>query len=180
MASIPPSPRAPRVLLPGIAVVALVGCAADEGAPADGIWDVTVASAVVENNGNQALDTTCIGEDEAARTYNDSFEYSLFYDGEAVQIEVDKQAFAGGTRAGCSLSYESSMWLEDRAGGRVTWYVEGYATYRGTAGGCDNQIDEGLDWQGTETIIVVESEDEAVPVGCEYNLVTSGTVVSGG
>ena len=157
-----------------------VACAEGEEVPADGIWNITVSSAVVEVDGGQALDTTCIGEEQTSRTYSDSFQYALFYDGEAVHIDVDGQSFAEGTRAGCGLTYESSIWLEDRPAGRVTWLVEGYARYRGEAGGCDNEVEAGLDWQGTETIIVVDSEDEAVPVGCEYNLETSGTVVSGG
>jgi len=175
-----PTSRPVRWIAPGL-LVATMACSGDgEDVAPDGVWDITVASGIIESNGSEALDSTCIGEDASARVYNETFKYELYYDGSAVQIDVDGQIFANGTRAGCALSYESSIWLEDRAAGRITWYVEGSARYRGTAGGCDNEVEQGSDWSGTETIIVVDSEDETVPVGCEYNLVTSGTVVSGG
>jgi hypothetical protein len=175
-----PTSSSVRWIAPGL-LIAMVACSGegDDVAP-DGVWNITVESSIIDSSGVESLDSTCIGEDGAARVYNETFQYDLYYDGSAVQIDVDGQIFANGSRAGCGLSYESSIWLEDRAAGRVTWYVEGSARYRGTAGGCDNEVEQGSDWSGTETIIVVDSEDESIPIGCEYNLVTSGTVVSGG
>jgi hypothetical protein len=167
--------------LAAVAALTMVGCGGEDDVPPDGVWNLTISSNIVDDGaGGQQIDTTCNDAGQAFRTYSDSFKYELFYDGDAVHIDVDGQSFADGTRAGCNLLYESSVWLEDRAGGQVTWYVEAGASYRGSAGGCDNQLEAGVDWEGYETIIVVESEDESVPVGCEYNLVTSGTVVSGG
>lgn len=168
-----------RGLLAGVlaAGLPLVGCGGAEEVPADGTWKVTVASIVTDAG---TLDTTCVGEGDSARTYQATFDYALFYDGDAVSIDIDGQSFAEGTRAGCNLSYESSVWLEERPTGLVTWRIVGDAAYHGAAGGCENQVDDGKDWSGLETIEVVASEDESIPVGCTYNLSTVGTVVSGG
>ncbi|HCH66984.1 MAG: hypothetical protein CL927_01095 [Deltaproteobacteria bacterium] len=157
-----------------------VACGGGDEVLPDGVWDVTVASLLVGDGDQQSFSSDCISEDEVATVYSKSFKYELYYDGEAVLVEIDGQAFGDGTRAGCNLVYESAVWLDERAGGQVTWYVEGAATYRGVAGGCDNQFPDGVDWTGTEVAIVVDSTDESVPVGCTYDLVTSGTVVSGG
>jgi|GEM_PF-1533008 len=174
-----PSSRRLRTFVPGL-LVASVACGGAEEIPPDGVWNVTVKSAIVDNNGQQSFDSDCIGEDQTATVYNQTFKYELFYEGEAVHIDIDGQSFGDGTRAGCNLQYESSIWLDERGSGKVTWYVEGAASYRGSAGGCDNQLEAGVDWFGFERIIVVESEDESIPVGCEYNMETTGTVVSGG
>ena len=40
-------------------------------------------------------------------------------------------------------------------------------------------LGDDLQWEGTETIEVVESEDEDVPAGCTYELLTEGTVNGG-
>ena len=164
--------------LAALAVIGATACGGGEEVPPDGVWNVTVESLITESNGQQSIVSDCIPD--GGTVYSKSFKYELYYEGDAVQVDIDGQAFAEGTRAGCNLLYESSVWLDDRPGGQITWYVEGGATYRGVAGGCDNQLADGVDWLGFEVAIVVESEDESVPVGCEYDLVTTGSVVSGG
>ena len=156
-----------------------VACGPEE-VPPDGVWNVTVRSALNDDGTEFSPESTCIGEDEDITTYQTSHTYSLFYDGDAVEIDVDQQAFAQGTRTGCSLSYESAVWLEDRPGGLVTWRIVGTADYRGAAGGCDERFEGDLDWQGTEVIEVVNSEDESVQPGCEYHLEVEGTWANGG
>jgi hypothetical protein len=164
--------------LAAAAVFGATACGGGEEVLPDGVWNVTVASLITEVNGQSSIDSDCVPEGGAV--YSKSFKYELYYEGDAVLVDIDGQSFGGGTRAGCNLLYDSAVWLDDRPGGQITWYVEGGATYRGVAGGCDNQLADGVDWLGYEVAIVVESEDESVPVGCEYDLETTGTVVSGG
>lgn len=159
----------PRLLSLPILAVGLSACGADE-VPPEGVWSVTVQSRLTDEG---ALDTDCI---ESGQNYQKSYNYELYYDGDAVTIDIDGQAFATGTRAGCDLVYESTTFLDDRASGLITWAIEGDASYHGAAGGCENQIaDDGLDWVGVETVVVVASEDESIPVGCQYFMDTSGT-----
>ena len=162
-------------LLLAVSPIGAIACGGGDEAVPDGVWNVTVESLISEQ---QTIESSCLPD--GGTVYSKSFKYELYYDGEVVQIDINGQSFAEGTRAGCNLLYESSVWLDERPGGQITWYVEGGATYQGAAGGCDNQLSEGLDWVGYEVAIVVESEDESVPVGCEYDLVTTGSVVSGG
>lgn len=176
----PPSfPARPVVYFAPLLSLGVACGGGDEVAP-DGVWNVSVNSVIVDDGERTRFSSDCIDEDDTATVYSKSFKYELYYDGEAVLVDIDGQSFGDGTRAGCNLVYESAVWLDDRPGGQVTWYIEGAATYRGVAGGCDNQLPDGVDWSGTEVAIVVDSEDESVPVGCEYDLVTEGTVVSGG
>jgi len=154
-----------------------VACGPEE-VPPDGTWAVTVSSAL--NDEGTAIDSTCIGDGESVATYQASYTYELYYDGDAVSLDIDGQAFAQGTRTGCSLSYESAIWLEERPAGLITWRIIGVADYRGGSGGCDERFDEGIDWNGLETIEVVDSEDESITPGCTYNLDVVGTWKNGG
>ena len=157
-----------------------VACGGGEEVEPDGVWDVTVSSLITETNGQGSINSDCIPEGSDVTVYSERFKYELYYDDDVVTMDIDGLSFGTGSRAGCNLTYESAIWLDDRPSGQISWYVEGQATYRGVAGGCDNQLDDSVDWSGYEVAIVVESEDETVPVGCEYELETSGTVVSGG
>ena len=159
-----------RLPLVASALVALAGCAADPAVP-DLTYEVTVESTVVDG----ALATDCVS---SGAVYTGTFDYGVFTDAELVEITVDDESFALGSRSGCSLSYTSAIWLEERASGDVRWLLRGQADYEGSAGGCS--LADGLDWQGTETIEVIDSEDEAVAIGCTYQLSTSGKLVSGG
>ena len=131
----PPCPPI-RPVVCSIPLLALgVACGGGDEATPDGVWNVSVESLIVDQtDGSQDLSTTCVAEDEEARVYSKSFKYELYYDGEAVLLDIDGQSFGDGTRAGCNLVYESAVWLDERPGGQVTWYIEGAATYRGVAG----------------------------------------------
>jgi hypothetical protein len=155
--------------LVALALVVLVGCAADPAVP-DLIYEVTVESTVDDG----ALATDCVTE---GAVYSGTFSYGVFTDAERIELTVDDEVFALGSRSGCSLSYTSAIWLDERPGGEVRWLLRGEADYEGTAGGCS--LPDGVDWQGTETIEVVDSEDESIAIGCTYQLTTSGSLVSG-
>ena len=63
--------------------------------------------------------------------------------------------------------------------GNFQWQIEGRADVQGEAGGCPD-IPEGKDWYGTETLTVVESENDGVPVDCVYEMEVSGTYKGSG
>jgi hypothetical protein len=145
----------------------LVACSDGTEAPPDDQWEVTVTG----------IETNCT---EATQGYQESFRYMLYNDGSATELRIEgpdgkPESFASGIRSGCRLNYESAVWLEDRAGGLLRWQLKGSAAYQTNVGGCD--IEDGYDWVGTETITVVDSEDEAVPVGCTYEMEVTGTYV---
>lgn len=150
--------RTPVLLL----CLSFVACN-DEPLP-DGSWDVTVVG-----------DTTNCTTDTSG--YQDSFRYDLYYSGYIVDLYVDDIYFATGGVTGCSLQYQSSTWLEERGDGSwLRWSLEGEAVIQGKAGGCD--IDNDLDWAGTELITVEESSDEDDGLtGCTYLLNVTGTYV---
>jgi len=154
-----------------------VACGPEE-IPPDGAWNVTVSSALSDDGAR--IDSTCIGDSDSVATYQASYTYELYYDVDSVSVDIDGQAFAQGTRTGCSLSYESAIWLEERPAGLVTWRIIGSADYRGGSGGCEERFESGIDWNGVEIIEVVDSEDETITPGCTYNLDVVGSWKNGG
>jgi hypothetical protein len=161
-----------------VGLMAFVVACGPEEVPPDGAWNVTISSAL--NETETGIDSTCIGDNEEVATYQASYLYQLYYDGDAVSIDIDGQAFAEGIRTGCGLNYESAIWLEERPTGLVTWRIVGEASYRGAEGGCDERFEGGEDWNGMETIEVINSEDETIVPGCTYNLDVVGTWANGG
>jgi hypothetical protein len=149
----------------------LGACAKEEERVPDGAWDVTVESRVVDNS----LATDCVA---TGAVYSKKYRYELYFDGETAEVEIDGEAFARGSRSGCSLSYVSAIWLEEREEGDLRWQITGNSTYEGEISGCD--LPENLDWQGDELIEIVESTVPGIPTGCTYEMVTRGTWVSGG
>ena len=150
-----------------LASISLMGCAEETEAP-DGEWEVTVTG-----DANSCTTST--------EGYEENFVYQLFYDGSETTVEIDGEGFASGTTSGCTLNYTSQTWLEERDGGDLQWDITGTATVQGAAGGCEGEdLEEGLDWQGTETITVVSSEDESIPEDCTYTMTVSGVFLGGG
>lgn len=149
--------RTPILLL----CLTIAGCS-DDPVP-DGTWDVTVVGTTTD------CTTSTVG-------YQESFRYDLYYTGYIVDLYVDDIYFATGGVTGCSLQYDSTVWLEERdAGAWLRWSLSGEAVIQGKAGGCD--IENDLDWSGTETITVEESGDETVLAGCTYEMAVTGTFV---
>lgn len=160
--------------LPPLFVVLAAACS-PETEPPDLAYTVDVFTRVDDN----AIVSDCITE---GQTYQQTFTYELFFEGSNLELKVGTgseptEAFASGTRSGCELGYESAVWLEERPAGDLRWQLVGSAVNEGGSGGCD--LVEGLDWEGTEIIEVVESEDPSVVEGCTYELVTEGTLKAG-
>lgn len=158
-----------------VAATVLGGCKTEEEVDYSASYQVSVTSALTDDG---ALDTDCI---DAGREFNQTFTYQLLFDAAEVRIDIDGEGFATGTRSGCVLNYQSAVWLEEAEDGDydgdVRWQITGSAIYEGATGGCD--LDDGVDWEGTETIEIVESEDESIPAGCTYELDTVGTFNGG-
>jgi hypothetical protein len=161
---------------PVLAAPLLAACGPLEETP-DGVWEVTVRSEVIEEGGSQTLATDCV--DQGA-VFEKTFLYELYAEdgGSGVELKINGESFAIGTRQGCRLTYQSAVWLEERPSGQLQWQIAGVADYQGAIGGCD--LPEGLDWFGEETIEIVASEDEEIPAGCTYGLLVEGTLKSGG
>ena len=90
---------------------------------------------------------------------------------EEAQAEADKE------RAKADLAAQEARSIEERAAGDLRWQLLGSAVNEGGSGGCD--LTEGLDWEGSEVIEVVESDDPTVEEGCTYELETEGTLKAG-
>jgi hypothetical protein len=161
----------PRTALP-LAFALSIACKADETVVFDAEYTVDVANALTDDG---ALDTNCV---DAGQAVADTYTYGLVFESADVSIFIDGETFATGTRTGCQLNYQSAVWLEDdRDGGLLRWQITGSATYETGAGSCG--LGDDIQWEGTETIEIIESEDEDVPAGCTYELLTEGTFNGG-
>jgi hypothetical protein len=125
----------------------------------DATWSVTVTG----------TETSCVQDTTG---FIESYDYGVIYDGTKAKIYIEESMYATGDHRGCSLQYKSAAYLEDSSDGRFTWDITGSADVQGAAGGCDLQ--EGLDWEGTETLTVLESENPNVEEGCTYNMSVEG------
>jgi len=161
----------PRTALP-LAIALSCACKSDEAVVFDAEYTVDVANALTEDGD---LDTTCV---DAGQAVADTYTYGLVFESADVSIFIDGETFATGTRTGCQLNYQSAVWLEDdREGGLLRWQISGSATYETGAGSCG--LGDDIQWEGTETIEIIESEDPDVPAGCTYELLTEGTFNGG-
>ena len=148
-----------------ILFLSLVSC--KETIEPDGIWSVEV-----EGVGSDDIWCTL---DETG--FQQTYEYSLYYDGSALELEVDGDAFATGEVYGCSISYSSYIYLESSDAGDFRWRIDGEADAEASGGSCDDIPDQ-YDWYGTETLTVVDTDNDAVPEGCTYNMTVQGTYIS--
>ena len=141
--------------------MAILGCS-EERVP-DAIWNVEVTG----------LETSCV---DALEGYQESFRYEAYFEGSLVQIDIDGETFATGQRRGCIMDYSSATYLEDAEGGAFRWNIEGVAESQTNAGGCPD-IPDGKDWVGTETLVVVDSDNENIEAGCTYTMDVAGSYV---
>ena len=142
-------------------LIAMFACT--EKPQPDGLWNVTVTG----------TSTNCVDTEEG---YQESFEYSLFYTGSFVEMKIGEDVFATGQQRGCFLEYESAIYLEEADTNPFRWRISGRADVQGAAGGCD--LSEDYDWEGTETLTVVDSENDNVEAECVYEMSVTGYVVN--
>lgn len=125
---------------------------------------------------NLRLRTTQDECSDPPASFDEAIEFVVdFQGGSAISVGTDGALFATGEIAGCALTYRTGTWEEERDGGIVRWEMEGEALYRLGGTGCE--IEDGVDWQGSETFTVLGSEDPNIPVGCQSILDVSGTYV---
>lgn len=146
----------------------LFACAAGTSVPEDAIWfDISV----------NAESTTCaLSDSEMNEGYSESFQYAVAYDGSAATLYIDDNVFASGTQSGCNLSYQTVEVGQERASGNVKWMIFGEAKVDGSASG--SCVEGEAAWEGTEYFEITESEDEAIEVGCTYDMVVTGTLTT--
>jgi hypothetical protein len=145
----------------------LLACGEEEGPPPGSFnWEVTITG----------IEDLCNPSDP--QPYQETVTYSLFFDGSLTEIYIGQDAFAAGVMSGCSLEYDTPVVGERRGENGeywVKWQLVGEATLRQGGSSCD--MTEGVDWEGTETFEVVETDDPNLQVGCTYTMSVVGTYV---
>lgn len=135
------------------------------------IWEVEITGTGSNN--------PCVSSTEG---FQKTYQYGLYYDGTFTEIKikdadsVDFIFFATGEQRGYSLEYESPIYLEESADGNFNWQITGEAFNESTGNGSDN-VPEGYDWAGTETLTVVTSSNEGVPEDCTYEMDVMGVLI---
>lgn len=155
----------PPLLALALLLPALSACDSDELDPEGYHWQVKVSGAVDQCN-----------DDPVA--YQESFVYSLFFNGSETLIKIGDEEFAEGLISGCSLEYESDLIGEQRGtdGVWIKWRLTGEAVIRQGGSGCE--LEEGIDWEGTETFTIEDSEDTGLAEGCTYTMDVVGTYLN--
>lgn len=152
------------ILLPALSL--LTACAAGLPDPS-GSWTIDVVSVDTEDFGELCA------EGQEFQAIQDSFTYDLYQEGSAIELRIDGEVFATGAYVdGCHIEYTSPAYLDSYQGAELQWQIEGFATIDGPAGGCVTT--DGLDWEGSETVLVTRSESDALPVGCTRALDVTG------
>lgn len=137
-------------------------------------WNVTVSG------GSDTTDVwdTC---NEQPVNFQEEYIYSLFFDGSVVDIKIGDESWSSGMISGCSVEYQSPIVGERRGENEeywVKWKLEGYATLR--QGGSSCELEDGVDWYGTETFTIVDTDMEDLTIGCTYDLTVTGTYLGQG
>lgn len=124
-------------------------------------WDVTLT----------AIEDGCNPEPIG---YEETFRYRIVFEGAQANLFLGPDGFATGALSGCSINYRSVPWGEERNGYIMRWVLEGTAFYR-QASGCDAQLPSpNVDWSGTETFTILETDDPGIAPGCKYVMQAEG------
>ena len=108
----------------------------------------------------------------------ETLSYELHQDGDAISIRIDGETFATGTLRGCSLDYESPVWLDTTDNGEVQWQVKSVVTVLDMNGACKTAFkgdSAGNDFLGIEEVEVVGSSNDNYPVGRKVWKIVAGT-----
>lgn len=103
--------------------------------------------------------------------FREQLPYRMDLRGNEVTLAVGPDVWATGIADGCEVSYRSIVWTSQREGFAIDWQVQGEALVDPDGGTiCDAQ----LDWVGTETYLITNSEHPDVRPGCQYVVEVSG------
>lgn len=124
-----------------------------------------------------AVTVTATGPDEChpgnTEGWQGSYTYAVAFNAAEATLFVDGEPFASGTITGCNLSYQTVvLGTQGREGGELKWQITGSARLDPGDNAC---VEGDLDFEGTETIEVIGSEDDGVEPGCTYPMMTEGT-----
>ena len=111
---------------------------------------------------------------QAEEGWSEKHTYKLGFEGAAVNLSIGNDQFASGTISGCQIVYHSVVWMEPRDGYELRWRLDGEAYYR-QGGGCENFLDDNMDWKGTETFTIESSDHPDYEVGCTMEMDVQGT-----
>lgn len=99
-------------------------------------------------------------------------DYRVEYRGNEVTLAVADDVWATGFADGCTITYDTIIWTSIRDGFRIDWQLSGTASVDPDGGTtCNPEVD----WLGTETFLITNSEHPDVSPGCTYTLDVSGT-----
>lgn len=147
----------------------LVACGEPDKVPADALL--------------YTVQVTATGPDEChpgnTEGWQETYEYAVYFDAAEATLYVDREPFGSGTVTGCNLSYQTVvLGTQGRSGGELKWQITGSAQLDRGDNSCvmgDADAGGNLDFNGTETIEIIGSEDDAIEVGCTYPMSTTGT-----
>lgn len=121
--------------------------------------------------------TTDTCHPEATEGWQDNFQYAITLDGSSADVYSDGEPMAAGTISGCNLTYQTVVIGDDeRVGGAIKWQLTGSARVESDSSG-DACVDGDGEWEGSETITVIASDDESIESGCTYGMTTVGDFV---
>jgi len=103
--------------------------------------------------------------------FRERHDYRIEYRGNEVTLAVGPDVWATGIADGCTVTYDSIIWTSQRDGFAIDWQVEGTAVVDKDGG---NTCDAQLDWSGTETYVIANSEHPDVSPGCTYTVDVTG------
>jgi len=103
--------------------------------------------------------------------FSERMAYRIEYHSNEVVLAVGEDVWATGISDGCTVTYDSIVWTSNRNGHTIDWQVSGEAQVDPDGG---NTCSSELDWKGTETYFITNSEHPDVNPGCEYVLDVRG------
>ncbi|MDP2311121.1 MAG: hypothetical protein Q8P18_34190 [Pseudomonadota bacterium] len=153
-------------------VLSLLACSNSQ-VPEDAIfYNVTVTAGNIDDD---ALVDEC--HPEATEGSVEEFVYAVAFEGSAATLYIGEDVFALGTITGCDLTYSTvTIGEETEQDGVVKWQLFGTAAIDSIADGACVEGDGS--WAGSEYFEIVNSEDETLEPGCQYEMRTEGTLAS--
>lgn len=153
-------------------VLSLFACS-NSKVPEDALfYNVTVTADNIDEDG---LVDEC--HPEATEGYQESFSYAVAFEGSAATLYIGEDVFALGTITGCDLTYSTVVIGEDtEQDGPVKWQLFGSAAIDPAAG--DACVEGPDSWAGSEYFEIINSEEETLEPGCQYEMTTVGTLAS--
>lgn len=132
-------------------------------------------SKVPENALHFDVEVTAVADGchpEATAGYVETFEYAVAFDASSATIYIGEDVFAVGSVTGCDLIYQTVViGGETESDGEVRWQLFGQAQIDA---GTDACVEGENDWEGTESFVIQDTEEDTLEPGCSYDTETNG------